>query len=143
MSLGDWEVYYHTIKKAGFESVTPFFTNLEVQNERAMEILQLGYRSSFERGARTEEVVQTRMAAFVADHARTLVQGFFLLRRGNDTVEPYRDLGVKLHVLNEMRYERAIPARFLAPSQVDLQRVNSIMRPALPTESIWHPRTAW
>ena len=77
----DWDVYYHTIKKGGFEWVTPYFTNLERQNARAMEILQQRYRSGFDGGGtRTEEIIQARMARFVADHALSLMQGFLLLR---------------------------------------------------------------
>ena len=142
-SGGDWNVYYQTIKKAGFESVTPFFTKLERQNARAMEILQQGYRERFARLGRTEGLIQARMAIFVADHAADLVQGFLLLRTGPGTVEPYRDLGIKLHMLNELRYEGAFPRRFFAPSELGPQRVNSIMRPALPTASIWRPRSVW
>ncbi len=58
-------------------------------------------------------------------------------------VHEYRDLGIELHVLNEIRFNRAFPPPFARAVPIDQRLVNSIMRPTLPTAEIWSIREPW
>ena len=85
-----------------------------------------------------------RQIRLVTEHVEELLQGFILMQtRREPGPRQYRDYGIKLHVLNRKRFERAFLERPFGLAGVDPSKVNSIMRPTLPTGSIWLPRTAW
>ena len=60
-----------------------------------------------------------------------------------DLVLKYRDLGVPLHFLNSERFHLAITRPFPIPEKIDPSKVNSIMRPTLPSFSVWYTRIPW
>ena len=55
----------------------------------------------------------------------------------------YQDFGAKLHFLNEKRFHLSLVPEFPMPREVDLTKVNSIMRPTFPNISVWHVRIPW
>ncbi len=85
------------------------------------------------------------MRKFVAQHVIDLKQGFILMWNGDrdPLVHEYRDLGIELHVLNEIRFNRAFPPPFARAVPIDQRVVNSILRPTLPTAKIWSIREPW
>ncbi len=40
MHGGDWDIYYNTIRSAGFESILPFHTRLDSENASAFALLE-------------------------------------------------------------------------------------------------------
>ncbi len=83
------------------------------------------------------------MQSFVRYHVKGLRQGFILMHRDAGARSHYRELGIKLHVLNEERFQLAFAQPFPVTNTTDDSKVNSIMRPTLPIEGIWKTRTAW
>jgi hypothetical protein len=141
----DWENYYHTIKMAGFETIRPFVSTLESDNPRAYQILA---RTGLDLEDRTEQ--QRRlprrvlMQAFLIENSVSLQQGFIAMWRNPKQLElRYQEFGVKLHFLNEQRFHLSLAPEFPMPREVDLTKVNSIMRPTFPNISVWHVRIPW
>ena len=70
--------------------------------------------------------------------------GFILLRNQPTEAPPkYREFGIKLHALNEKRFKLAFELPYPTADQVDPSKVNSIMRPTMPTIPMWYTRAAW
>jgi len=141
----DWDNYYHTIKMAGFETIRPFVSTLESDNPRAYQILA---RTGLDLEDRTEE--QRRlprrvlMQAYLIENSVSLQQGFIAMWRNPKQLElRYQDFGIKLHFLNEQRFHLSLVPEFPMPREVDLTKVNSIMRPTFPNISVWHVRIPW
>ena len=134
-----WEIYYQTIRKAGFGTILPYMSNLEVDNPRAYEILETSQRWSH----LPDTMRQSVMQSFVRYHVKGLRQGFILMHKDTGARGHYRELGIKLHVLNEERFQLAFAQAFPVTNTTDDSKVNSIMRPTLPIEGIWKTRTAW
>ena len=40
MAHNPWNIYHHTLKKAGFGTIVPYFSTLEVENARAYQVLR-------------------------------------------------------------------------------------------------------
>jgi hypothetical protein len=144
----DWDIYHHTIRMAGFATVQPYYINLDVNNPRAYALLE---RSDLvarlaDGGGGGKSSAYARPGwkrAFVRAHVKRLKQGFVFMRKeaGQFTKE-YRDFGIQLHALNAERFQRAIAVPLPAPA-IDPAKVNSILRPTLPTEPFWSIRDAW
>ncbi len=155
-AANDWPVYYHTLLAAGWGTIVPYLTTLEVENDAARAVLDEA-ASRLPPGSRharlfaaapTEEERDALRGAFVRDlleaHVYMLQQGFVLLspRESPFTLE-WRDPGVPLDVLTEERFTLSFRVRFPAPPEVDPSLVNSILRPTLPTSPVWAPRRAF
>ena len=118
----NWVIYYNTIKAAGFETVIPYLSLLEEDNP--------GLYKKFEK----EEWEAVRR--MVAWRLRFLRFGFIMMRNdGNEINMEYKDYDVEMYVLNEKRYELAFKTDFPLPATTDWSKVNSIMRPTLPSTS--------
>lgn len=145
----DWPIYGQTLKAAGFKTIIPYVSNLEVENERALELV----RSSIEPEALNldgnpyqltmrEAAVQDLMARqMLASHVYTLQQGFILFSNDDLPARQYNDPGIKLHVLNPLRYRKAFELSFPALPDRNPTAVNSIMKPSLPNLPFWFIRT--
>ena len=146
---GDVDIYYNTIRSAGFESVVPFHTRLEINNPDALEVLE-GWNQTPTLGNVSPEDLRREMRRewmlqFIDRHASNLEQGFILMwNDGRDpTVHTYRDVGIDLHVLNERRFALAFPPPFSRSADIDPFLVNSILRPTLPRRRILSVREPW
>ena len=138
-SDSDWPVYYETLKGAGFETVVPFVSAVELDNPAAHQTLD----PLIQRQGLTRDAARARRLAYLSAHANGLMQGFILARRGPRRQPRYRDLGITLHVLNETRFYLAFAQPHPMRDGIDDDRVNSIMRPTMPTVPWWYTRSAW
>ena len=138
-SDSDWPVYYETLKGAGFETVVPFVSAVELDNPAAHQALS----PLIQRQGLTGDAARARSLAYLGAHANGLMQGFILARRGPGREPRYRDLGITLHVLNETRFHLAFAQPHPMRDGVDDDTVNSIMRPTMPTVPWWYTRAAW
>ena len=152
----DWPIYYATLRAAGWRTIVPYLTTLELDNPRAREILsrfRLDARLERDLAAiadpaerdrrRTEartELVDRYMRAF----SRQLEQGFILLFPDEREVRPeFTDAGIPLYVLNAERYSHAFDVVMPHPETIDPSKVNSILRPTLPRRPWWEPRIGY
>lgn len=143
---GEWDLYYNTIRSAGFESLVPFHIGIEGDNPAAFEILDNWPGTpSFDGVPDPGAWRRQWIGDFIQDHALSLRQSFILM--WNDDRSPrarqYRDLGIELDVLNEKRFGLSFPPPFPLSSAIDFSKVNSILRPTLPAESVWSIRRPW
>jgi spermidine synthase len=144
---GEWEIYYNTIRAAGFDAIVPFRSTLEGDNPAAFSFLEewegtpdfLDPRTGETRtDLRSEWIRRT-----VALHRVYFREGFIVMWNGEAPAAEYRDLGVELSMLNETRFGLSFPAPFPRSAEIDAQWVNSILRPRLPTTDIWSVRRPW
>lgn len=119
--MEEWLIYYHTIKAAGFRTIIPFTSALEIDNPEIKE-LNIAWE-------------------YIFGFVDSLRQGFIMMRKsaGNLNMR-YKDNGVKMYVLNEKRYKLAFSLPYPKPEEIDWGKVNSIMRPTLPDLSFWNVR---
>jgi hypothetical protein len=81
---------------------------------------------------------------YLTNFTNELVEGFILLRK-DDRYGPveYVDFDIKMHILNEKRFKLSFPNPPQPTDQVDLSKVNSILRPTLPDGLMWHIRAPY
>jgi len=142
---GYLDIYHSTIRAAGFESIIPFHSRLEIDNPRAFEALEAWPDTPTMEGAEREDLRQAlrreRMRQFIDKHASNFEQGFIMMWNDDrdPTVHTYRELGIELSVLNERRFALSFPPPF-SRRAVDPFNVNSILRPTLPRQRIFSVR---
>ena len=143
---GEWEIYFNTIRAAGFDAIVPYRSTLEGDNPAATAFLeQWEGTPDFtdpETGAADAERRSEWIRQTVGLHRAYFREGFIVMWNGDVPGFEYRDLGVELAMLNERRFGLSFPAPFPA-SEIDTKWVNSILRPTLPTGSIWGVRRPW
>lgn len=147
-TANDWPFYGQTLKAAGFRSIVPYVSNLEADNERALQIVResLGPEAvdldgnPFSLTPRESAVQDVMARQMLGAHVYSLQQGFILLGNEDLPEREYWDPGIKLHVLNEMRYRRAFQLPFPPLEEQNRRVVNSIMRPTLPNLPFWFLR---
>jgi spermidine synthase len=144
---GEWEIYYNTIRAAGFEAIVPFHSALETENPAAYVLLDswegtpdlLDPRTGQDRS----ELRSDWMRRLVAQHAANSQEGFIVIWKGDAPAAEYRDPGVELSILNERRFGLSFPPPFPLSAEIDMRWVNSILRPTLPTIPLWSTRRPW
>lgn len=136
---GTWAIHSNTMRLAGFKTIVPFYSILETDNPRAIEMLA-GSSSEMETEAEREEWVNDYLKQLSSE----LEQGFIMLRKDSKN-GPYEyiDFGIKLHMLNEKRFNLSHPDPPKLTGPVDLSKVNSILRPTLPDGMMWYIRSSW
>jgi predicted membrane-bound spermidine synthase len=146
---GTNEVYFNTIRSAGFRSIVPFHTRLEMANERAIELLEASslmptYETASEEGLR-QALRREWIRQFIGRHTTNLTQNFILMWKDDrdPTTHPYLDLDIDLRVLNEGRFGLAFPPPLSRTAEIDPFKVNSILRPTLPNRSLLSVRKPW
>ncbi len=133
--IGDkWPVYYHTLKAAGFATVVPFQSALELDNQQALDAVEEYYlnatvASTTERMKISEGVLQESIDSFT--------QGFiFAIPPKAEIPFAYHDPGVPLHVLNGKRFALSkLP--YPGPEEIDPEQVHSIFKPRILDFSQW------
>lgn len=141
-SKSDWLIYSNTIKAAGFKTIVPYLSRLEQDNPKLYEKLRQKI------GGEPEAIRQ--MGDRLSWHKlRQLTLWPFIMMKSEASAinMEYRDYGIKLYVLNEARYKSAFDVLYyvsetvdrskinILPERVDWRKVNSIMRPTLPSQS--------
>ena len=146
---GEWDIYYNTLRAAGFESIVPYKTVLETDNPKAFEFLETWEGTpTFQdpgTGLPRPDVRQEWMRRTVAQHVLYFGESFILM--SVDDLDPavpqYRDFGIELHMLNEKRFGLALLPPFSRGAEIDPHLVNSILLPTLPTIGVWSARRPW
>ena len=135
---GGWSIHSNTMRLAGFKTVLPFYSILEIDNPIAYERL-----SGQDTKAGTGDDMDWR-TDYIKEFSEDMQQGFTMLRK-DERYGPYKyiDFGIELHVLNEKRFKLSHPKPPKLTGQVDFSQVNSILRPTLPDGMIWYIRSAW
>ncbi|MDP2731249.1 MAG: hypothetical protein Q8O55_12340 [Dehalococcoidales bacterium] len=141
-SRSDWLIYSNTIKAAGFKTIVPYLSRLEQDNPRFYKKL----------GVTEETGEKKRMADRLSWHMlREWTRMPFIMMKSEASAinMEYRDYGIEMYVLNEARYRSAFDVLYylpeivdtskitLVPEEVDWSKVNSIMRPTLPSQSLF------
>jgi hypothetical protein len=146
---GEWQIYYNTIRAAGFESIVPFTTVLDADNPRAFEFLESWEGTpSFpdpDSGEPREEIRRAWISQIVAQHVTYFDESFILMWKDDRAPEAreYWDLDVELLMLNEKRFGLAFPAPFSRAAAIETGSVNSILLPRLPVTGVWRVRKPW
>lgn len=134
-----WEVYYHTMKTAGFETIVPYTSLLEADNEEALAII-----TSLMQEARGEDDVELRSQKsrqVLENYVQSTAQGFILLKKNSIIIDPaYKDFGVPFSVLNERRFDLSLNLPYPKPPDIDWNKVNSIMQPIVLGSPVWKVR---
>ena len=151
MRLGDvscrLEIYYNTLRAAGFESIVPYRTALDMDNPAAFALLDdwEGTPDFTDRltgepslGMRSDWMQQT-----ISRHLQYFREGFIVMWNGEAPTGEYWDPDVELSILNEKRFGLSFPPPFPRSTEIDARRVNSILLPTLPTTKIWSARRPW
>lgn len=124
---GDWPILLNTTRLAGFQTIVPFYTMLEVDN-----------RNAYERLSGSDE---QKKWEFLETYSAEMQQGFIVLRKDEYYGPyPYMELGIPLHILNEQRFHLAFSDMRKPMSGMDLSQVNSILLPTLLDGEIWEIR---
>ena len=128
-------MHSNTMRLAGFKTILPYYSLLEMENSDARGEATLG--ASMAEG----DILDLLPESMVYNG---LEQGFIILSK-DDKQGPfeYVDFGIKLHVLNEKRFRLAFPHIPVFSGPVDLTKVNSILRPTIPEGDVWFIRTPW
>lgn len=124
---GDWSILSNTMRLAGFKTVIPFYTLLEIDNQKAFDKL-------------TGSDAQKKWK-YLDGYSADMQEGFILLRK-DERYGPFKyiNFGVNLHILNEKRFQLSFPEIHKPIEEVDFSQVNSILRPTLPDGKIWSIR---
>ena len=113
----EWDVYYNTLRSAGFDSIIPFHTQLDEDNPEAFELLEdwPGVPTFAEIPDPDTRSTARQMwkEAFVSSHVESLLQGFITIWKTPTSLpaREYNGFGVQLYSLNARRFELA----FLPP----------------------------
>lgn len=158
-----WPVFGHTLKRAGFGTIVPFYSTLETDHPGLQQVIdRKGFNLSNSQLEQLEEIRSParreleRRRLLAERHERLklmasdyLQQGFvFLAPEERNLTREFVDLtdqrdGLDLHVLDARRYELSFTEYLVVPYQVDPRKVNSIMRPTLPVTPWWRPMTGY
>lgn len=140
----DWTIYYNTIKAAGFKTIVPYLSRLGKNNPKLYKKLREKLKLTGE--PKAIEQMGNRLSWH---KLRQWTRQPFIMMKSEDTAinREYRNYGVEMYVLNEARYESTFKVLYylpeivdrskinLMPEGIDWSKVNSIMRPTLPSES--------
>ena len=155
--LNPWPVYSNTLMQAGFKSIVPYFSTLEIDNpeverlineirfalspQREAELAEIGNPARRELQRRKElKAVRDQMKHATSDY---LKQGFIFMSPDTWAGKPSAEmLPGDLRVLNEQRLALALTQDLVLPERVDPRWVNSITRPTLPVTPWWLPMTS-
>jgi len=141
----DWAIYYNTIKAAGFETIVPYLTLLEEYNSGLYEKLNPKSYEKFIGEPEATRKIVARRAWYMLNWMRW---EFIMMKSEDSSINmEYTDYEVEMYVLNEERYKSTFDVFYYLPEivdrsdlnampeRVDLSKVNSIMRPTLPSSS--------
>ncbi len=143
----EWDVYYNTLRSAGFDAISAFVTQLEEDNPRAFELLENWPGvPTFDEISDPETRLTARQLwkeALISSHVESLHQGFITAWKDTISLPPreYNDFGVEFYSLNALRFELAFPPPFALTAPIDPSKVNSILRPTLPMIDVWSVRS--
>jgi len=143
----EWDIYYNTLRSAGFDAIIPFVTQLEEDNPRAFELLEnwpgVPTFSEIPDPETRSTARQLWMEALISSHVESLEQGFITVWKEPLSLpsREYNDFGAEFYSLNALRFELAFLPPFSLTAPIDHSKVNSILRPTLPVIDVWSVRS--
>jgi len=144
----DANIYYQTLKAAGFKNIIFYASNLEKDNHKAKDIIsQLigNYKEMIVYEADVTGVTSRKIVGknaiinkllndFVADYH----QRFIFVKPEHRKMEfDYDEPGVELFVLNKKRFDLAFEQPMIKGDSSNGSNINSIMRPRFPNIAFW------
>jgi len=145
--INDWDLYYHTLKSSGFETIIPYVTNLEVDNQEARKALlklllknQLDvFKGNINTLPENQIARDLRLDRLIKQFVHDLQEGFIMVKKNPREFQyQYKDLDIQLFILNRKRFHLAFSLPYDFPTEIDQRKINSIMRPTLPNSSFWY-----
>lgn len=147
-----WEIFYQTLRSAGFGTIIPYCSNLEAENPQALRVLEALFADVETVSWMTTELhkadvtVYEDKRAMIRKHIQAYIDdlqmGFIMLKDAPEAVSlRYDDPGIRTYVLNEQRFYLAFTLPFSRAS-ADSRLVNSILRPRFPKAPFWRIKTA-
>lgn len=136
--------YYDTIKYSGFDTVIPFMSMLEIDNEKALLVAKdiamkrLSKRNEYNNQKIRnsffhEQKAQREGEKNIKDFVDNLQEGFiFATKNKGKLIREYKKNEISLCFLNEKRFNLSLRVPFESTRTPDRKNVNSIMKPVLP-----------
>ncbi|MEA2006797.1 MAG: hypothetical protein U9O20_01390 [Patescibacteria group bacterium] len=147
--LSPWFQYYHTLKSAGFQTIVPYLSLLEVDNPNAWEVAgelvdiqeaEVNKGKPIEEiNGLTEEERWGRIEKMVRAHVLSLAESFIIARKDEVHVFGVHEHDVET-IIGPKRIHLAFDVPFTKDEEVNWRYVNSIMKPTLPHFSVWRIR---
>lgn len=148
-----WEVYFSTLRAAGFTEVTPYFSTLEDDNVEALKLLSPMFDDKSQLRVRQEnsdkvEVLGGRKAIvgkiihdFISDYRHSFVM---VRKEGGVLNAEYKTFGARHMILNAKRFglagQRPVSLNDLPGDRL----INSVERPTLPRNPrLWNLRVPY
>ncbi|MCA9394096.1 MAG: hypothetical protein KC900_07830 [Candidatus Omnitrophica bacterium] len=148
-----WEVYFSTLRAAGFAEITPYFSTLENDNPEALKLLSPMFNEKSQLRVRQEnsdkvEVLAGRKAItdkFIQDFVSDYRHSFVMIRKEAGALnKEYKTFGARHLILNAKRFgltsRRPVPLNDLPDDAL----INSAERPTLPRNpQLWNLRVPY
>lgn len=155
-----WPVHSNTLMQAGFGTIIPYYSALELNNPRVRELVDAaGYtlpqatiqeidatiEQPFRRMLEKRRRLKMLKDGLVNATSDYLFLSFTFLSPDVITPAPQLDLpeGIELHVLTPERYSLSFTDFLVLPEEIDRSQVNSIIRPTLPVAPWWRPQVSY
>lgn len=148
-----WDVYYATLRAAGFGEITPYFSTLEEDNQEARALLAPMFneksqlRVTVENSDETEvitgrdAIVDKILRDFVSDYRHS----FVMVRKKAGVInQSYKTFGARYLILNAKRFALSGKRPVLLNDLPGDELINSVERPTLPRDRrLWKLRVPY
>jgi len=129
-----WSAYYNTLKSSGFETIIPYRSITETDNE---DILNAAKK--FVSGNVAPEFIDIEAKAILNEHALSVSQSFIFAKASKIGDIAYWETGASFDALNKLRFNISFLS-YPEPEFTDWKQVNSIARPTIFDISAWKVR---
>ncbi|MBZ0167014.1 MAG: methyltransferase domain-containing protein [Candidatus Omnitrophica bacterium] len=148
-----WEVYFSTMRAAGFQMVTPYFSTLEEDHARGIQLLAPMFdeksqlRVTEESSAEVkvlsgrEEIVKKILQDFVRDYQHSYV----MVKKTDSPINfEYKTFGASYLILNAKRFALTSQRPVVLNDIPSAKLINSVERPTLPRKPrLWSLRVPY
>lgn len=136
--------YYATIRAAGFETIVPFLSRLEQDNEQALIIArdylserQLEINEEQNKDIKNQYLFRKKQEArakeYVKNFTTKVQEGFIFAKKNKANInKEFNNHDVQMCLLNKERFLLSLEVSVLPEGEIDKNQINSIMRPKLP-----------
>ncbi|MFC1510167.1 spermidine synthase [Candidatus Omnitrophota bacterium] len=143
-----WQAYFATLKAAGFKTIVPFSSRLELDNVEARQIFRETIGDAQELVVRENSVMggkekiisgpEAIVTQLLKDFTEDYTQRFIFVKKEKVNLDfQYQDPKIELFILNEKRFNLAFDRDFDSDQYQDHALVNSILHPTMPDLSYW------
>jgi len=138
-----WEYYYATLAQAGFKTIRPYLSNLELSHPEAAEKMLLSFFSGDSMpegnvsGMIEGEVKELAVKESILQYVYALQEGFIMLKAFEGHLDKKYHTWVDLYALDKTRFRRSRLVYYPVPDRIDQDKIHSILRPTLTNLSWW------